>query len=161
MKVTQRNWRRHAAFSLPEVVVAAAVLGMLSVSLLATFSTGLSIVRAGRENMRATQILLQKMETLRLFTWSQGTNATIAAPNFTDWYDPTGTNTQSGGVTYQGFFSNSAAPSSIPAAYRDNMRAATVTLYWTNYPSGTNGPVVHSRQFQTYVARYGMQNYVF
>jgi len=41
------------------------------------------------------------------------------------------------------------------------MRTATVTIYWTNYPAGTNTPIVHSRQFQTYVARYGMQNYIF
>jgi uncharacterized protein (TIGR02598 family) len=160
---TQQNNRRRRAFSLPEVVIAAAVLGTLSVSLLAAFSAGLTIVRNGRENMRATQILLQKMETLRLFTWSQGTNTTLAATNFTDWYDPTRTNTQSAGVTYRGFFTNSVAPSSIPAAYRDSMRTATVTVYWTNYPSGggTNSPVVHSRQFQTLVARYGMQNYVY
>ena len=161
MKITERNEARQAAYSLPEVVVAAAVLGMLSISLLATFSTGLSIVRAGRENMRATQILLQKVETLRLFTWSQETNTTLATTNFTDWYDPSRTDTQSGGVKYTGFFSNSAAPSSLPAAYRDNMRAATVTVFWTNYPSGSTNPIVHSRQFQTYVARYGMQNYVF
>jgi len=161
MKITQRNGALQGAYSLPEVVIGAAVLGMLSISLLATFSTGLSIVRSGRENMRATQILLQKMETLRLFTWSQGTNTTLSTTNFSDWYDPSRTNTQSGGVTYTGFFSNSAAPSSIPAEYRDNMRTATVTIYWTNYPSGSTNPIVHSRQFQTYVARYGMQNYVF
>ena len=163
MKSTPNIRRRLAAYSLPEVVIAAAVLGMLSVSLLATFSSGLTVVRSGRENMRATQIMLQKMETIRLFTWTQGTNSSLATGNFTDFYDPTRTNTQSAGVTYSGFFSNSAAPTSIPAAYRDSMRTATVTVYWTNYISGagTNNTVVHSRQFQTYVARYGMQNYVY
>jgi type II secretory pathway pseudopilin PulG len=161
MKFTPKIRARVAAYSLPEVVIAAAVLGMLSVSLLAAFSSGLTVVRSGRENMRATQILLQKMETIRLLTWGQVRDTSLAATNFTDWYDPTRTNTQSAGVIYQGFFSNSAAPDTIPTAYRDKMRTATVTVFWTNYPAGTNSAVVHSRQFQTYVARYGMQNYVY
>src|SRR5260221_14215217 len=90
--------RRSAAFSLVEVVIGAAVLGTLSVSLLGAFSAGLSIVQSGRQNMRATQILIQKMEAIRLFTWDQTTNTTLASTNFTDWYDPTRTNSQSGGV---------------------------------------------------------------
>jgi len=146
-------------FTLPEVLIGAFVLGIMSISLFAAFSTGLKIVQSGRENARATQILLQKMETIRLFTWDQTTNTTFAPTNFTDWYDPTRTNTQSGGVMYQGFFSIANSPSSLPAAYRDQMRFATVTVYWTNYYN-TNTPVVHSRQMQTCVARYGMQNYV-
>jgi len=142
-----------------EVVIGAAVLGTLSVSLLGAFSAGLSIVQSGRQNMRATQILIQKMEAIRLFTWDQTTNTTLAATNFTDWYDPTRTNSQSGGVMYKGFYSTSNAPSSVPVAYRDKMRTATVTIYWTNYTKA-NTPVVQSRQMQTYVARYGMQNYI-
>ena len=161
MKIMARIQRRNGAYSLPEVVIAAAVLGMLSVSLLAAFSSGLTVVRSGRENMRATQILLQKMETIRLFTWSQTRDTSLAATDFSEYYDPTRTNTQSGGVMYRGFYSNSVAPDTIPAAYRDKMRTTTVTVFWTNYLTGTNSAVVHSRQFQTYVARYGMQNYVY
>ena len=42
------------------------------------------------------------------------------------------------------------------------MRAITVTLYWTNYSKKPNQTqVVRSRQMQTYVARYGMQNYLY
>src|SRR6266404_3517829 len=66
MKLRFDHFRRNSAFSLVEVVVGAALLAMLSISLLAAFSAGLGIVRAGRENMRATQILMQKTETLRL-----------------------------------------------------------------------------------------------
>ena len=148
-----------AGFTLPEVLVGAFVLGIMSISLFCAFSTGLRIVQSGRENARATQILLQKMETVRLLTWDQTTNTTLAATDFTDWYDPTRTNTQSGGVMYKGFFSITNSPSSLPAAYRDTVRLATVTIFWTNYLN-TNTPIVHSRQMQTYIAHYGMQNYV-
>jgi len=151
--------RGGAAFTLPEVLVGAFVLGIMAVSLFAALSTGLRIVQSGRENARATQILMQKMETIRLLRWEQTTNTDLAPTNFTDWYDPTRTNTQSGGVMYQGYFSVTNVPSSIPAAYSDKMQAVTVTIYWTNYLN-TNTPIVHSRQMQTYIARYGMQNYV-
>src|ERR1051326_816310 len=147
------------AFTLPEVLVGAFVLGIMSISLFGAFSTGLRIVQSGRENARATQILLQKMETIRLLTWVKTTNTNLAATNFTDWYDPSRTNTQSGGVKYQGFFSITNSPSGLPAGYRNQMRLATVTIYWTNFYNGTT-PTVHTRKMQTYVARYGIQNYV-
>jgi hypothetical protein len=41
------------------------------------------------------------------------------------------------------------------------MRLVTVNLYWTNYLGGSKGIKVQSRQMQTYVARYGMQTYVY
>ena len=155
----QKKQRKPVAFTLPEVLVGAFVLGIMSISLFAAFSTGLRIVQSSRENGRATQILLQKMEVIRLFRWDQATNSTLAPTSFTDWYDPSRTNTQSGGVMYQGSFSATNAPTTLPAAYRDKMLTATVTVYWTNNLNGTS--VVHSRQMQTYVARYGMQNYVY
>jgi len=40
------------------------------------------------------------------------------------------------------------------------MRAITVTIYWTNYLRSTNA-MVRTRQMQTFVARNGMQNYVY
>ncbi len=147
------------AYTLLEVVFAVTVLGVLSVGLFGAFSSGLITVQSSREDTRAAQILMQKMEAVRLLTWSQGTNTVVASTNFTDYYDPTG-NSQTMGALYQGFYSPSAAPSSIPADYRDSMRLVTVTVYWTNY-TGNAKPKVETRQMQTYVARYGMQNYVF
>jgi type II secretory pathway pseudopilin PulG len=154
------NGKRRAlgAFSLVEVVIAVMLLGILATAIFGGFSSGLMAVQAGRENARATQILMQKMETVRLFTWSQGTNSFLATTNFTDYYDPTAPNT---GAIYQGSYSASAAPTTIPADYRNSMRLVTVNLYWTNYLGGSKGIKVQSRQMQTYVARYGMQSYVY
>jgi hypothetical protein len=159
-KMGNRDWARQA-YSLPEVILAALVLAILVVSLFGAFSSGLALVQLQRENLRATQILMQKMETIRLLTWAQGTNAAIANPVFTDTYDPAGTNTQhSVGVTYYGFVSN-GVPDNLPADYQANMRVVTVTLYWTNYPYGGRGTkITRTRQMQTFVARNGMQNYV-
>jgi hypothetical protein len=153
--------RNSSAYSLVEVVLAVSLLGILATAIFSAFSSGLLAVQAGRENVRATQILTQKMETIRLFTWSQGMDTNLATTSFTDYFDPTGVGTGTAGTVYQGNYSATAVPTTLPADYSGNMRLVTVTLYWTNYLGPTKGIRVQSRQMQTYVARYGMQNYVY
>jgi len=162
-QATAAHWRsRQAGYTLAEVIVALGVLGIIMVSLFGAFCSGLAIVQMERENLRATQILMQKMETVRLFTWSQVNNTNVyLPPAFSDWYNPNGTNTQSTGALYRGLVS-ADSPAGVPGAYKNNMRTITVTLFWTNYPHGqANSQIVRSRRMQTYVARYGMQNYVY
>ena len=150
--------QRNQAFTFVEVIVAAFIVGLMTMSLFACFSSGFMIVQSARENLRATQIMLQRVEAVRLFTWNQVLDTTnYLKPTFTEYYDPLGTTNNTGGALYSGTVSNSL-PSGLPAAYRTNMRTITVTLYWTNYTG--NQTVVHTRQMQTQVARYGMQNYI-
>src|SRR5262245_52626632 len=128
---------RAGGYTLAEVIVGVFVLAIMVVSLYAGFSAGFAIVRLSRENLRATQILVKKMETIRLFNWSQVNNTNVyVQPGFVDWYDPAGTNTSSAGATYRGFVSTNT-PAGVPDAYRNKMRSITVTVYWTNYPSGS------------------------
>ncbi len=150
--------RGHAGFSLVEVMVAVLILGTLIVSLFGAFSSGLGTTQAARENMRATQILVQKMETIRLFTWSQGVQNNLASTNFISYYDPSVANNM--GTLYSGVYTPAPSPAGLPADYRDKMRRVTVTVFWTNY-SARRVPVVQQRQMETLVARYGMQNYVY
>jgi len=150
------------AYTLVEVIVAVLVLSVMLVSLYGGFSSGFAVVKLARENLRATQIMMQKMETVRLLKWSQvlDTN-TFLQPAFQTYYDPSSTNAQSVGAIYLGFVSTSAVRG-VSADYAANMRVVTVTIYWTNYLKGaTNIPIVRTRQMQTLVARYGMQNYVY
>ena len=152
--------RRTQAYTIAEVVVAVLLLGIMVVSLFAGFSSGFAIVQLARENLRATQIMVQKMEAVRLYNWAEITNSSYLKPSFTDWYNPSGTNTHSEGAHYQGVVSL-AAPAGIPSAYQNAMRGVTVTLYWTNYPHGETDKIVRTRQMETYVAHYGMQNYIY
>ncbi len=150
------------AYTLVEVIVAVLVLSVMLVSLYGGFSSGFAVVKLARENLRATQIMMQKMETVRLLKWSQllDTN-NFLQPAFTDYYDPAATNANAVGATYRGFVSTNA-PIGFTNDYSANMRAITVNIYWTNYLKGaTNIPIVRTRQMQTLVARYGMQNYVY
>ena len=136
------------------------VLSIMLVSLYGGLSSGFGLVRLARENLRATQIMVQRTENYRLYGWAQLTNSSVVAPTFTDYFDPSANNSTSIGTLYNGTVANTV-PTNLPAAYRGNMRMLTVTGYWTNYLSkpSTNF-IVHSRQMQTLVARYGMQNYV-
>ena len=146
------------AFTLAEVMIAVFIVGIVGLSLYAGFTASFSVVKLARENLRATQIMMQRMETIRLYTWTQVTNNSYVIPAFVEFYDPLGKTNQTSGAVYVGSVSNSP-PSTVPAAYLNNMRAITISIYWTNY-TGTN-KIVHNRQMQTYVARYGMQNYIY
>ena len=141
------------AFTIAEVLVAVFILGIACISLYGGFATGFMLVDSTRQELRATQILTQKAEVLRLCSWSSLTNFPLS---FKESYDPTGGN---GGILYVGTVTTDVA-SVIPgsAAYRSNMCTATINLYWTNY-NGT-GKFVHNRTSQTLIARYGIQNYI-
>lgn len=151
------------AFSLVEVMVGVLVLGIVTVSLYAGFGSGFSVMQLTRENLRATQILMQRMETIRLYTWSQLKNTNYFPLTFTESYDPlAGTNS----IVYTGKVINAAgnvappAPpdavsSGLPPAYRTNMALVRIQVTWTS--SGR----LRTREMQTYVARYGIQNYIY
>jgi prepilin-type N-terminal cleavage/methylation domain-containing protein len=152
--------KSRAGFTLVEVMVATTILGFVGASLFWGFEAGTEVIESTREDLRATQILLQKMEAVRLFTWTEINDPTnYLTSNFTEAYDPLGTTNQSSGVNYRCFVSASTpAVGDLPEAYRTNTRTLTVTLYWTNYYGAR--PVVHTREMQTRVARNGMQNYL-
>jgi len=141
-------------------MVAGAILGFVATTLYGAFSAGFCVIQSTRENLRATQILVQKMEAVRLFTWSQvaDTNNYLKS-TFTEPYDPLGVTNNTGGAQYKGYVTATVpATGELPEAYRTNMRTITVSLYWTNY-IGTK-PIVHQREMQTRVTRNGMQNYI-
>lgn len=147
--------RRESAHNLPEAIIAVALVGTMLVSLYAGFSSGFAIVRSTRENLRATQILVQRMEAIRLYNWNEllyTNNFNNTA--FVESYDPLGALAGTdGGTVYSGTISLEV-PDDLPAAYRSNMRVVTVSVFWTNNLGGE--PVTHSRRMQGRIARYGL-----
>jgi hypothetical protein len=151
------------AYTLAEIMISIFILSVMVISLYAGFYSGFSIVKLSRENLRATQILVQKMEDVRILTWSQITtsNSSYWKSTFVDYYNPSGTNNNTYGAYYNGTVSVAAA-TNIPAAYSANMKSITVTVYWTNSTANSStNKIVRSRQMQTLVARYGMQDYIY
>ncbi len=155
MKLTCRKKTR--AMTLVETVFAVSLISLVFVGLYAGLATGFAVTKVVRENLRATQILVQRMETIRLYRWSQLLSASpdpVYVPaNFIEYYDPSGKSSNSAGTVYTGKITKSI-PTNLPAAYRTNMRVITVEVTWTS------GNVLRKREMQTYVARSGLQNYL-
>jgi Tfp pilus assembly protein PilV len=144
--------RSRGGFSLIDALFAMVIAGFMFVALYAGMAFGFRLIKMARENTRATQIMLEKMETLRLYTWTQVTNTGFIPTNkFTvPYYALGGTNTS---LLYTGQVIIAACP--IGASYSDNMRKVTVQLEWSPI-GGTN----RTRTMSTYVTRNGLQNYV-
>jgi prepilin-type N-terminal cleavage/methylation domain-containing protein len=144
------RWKRQA-FTFVEVVTAMAILGLLILAVYGALTSGVGTIRMARENLRATQVMLEKMEALRLYNWDQlNTNFMPAA--FLVPYDVNTTNT-SKGILYHGRIT--IEPSDTGASYNDEMRRVTVHLDWTT------GHIARAREMTTYVSRSGLQNYVY
>src|SRR6266699_1665815 len=90
-----------SSFTLAEVMVAVLVMSIVVVSLYTGVSSGFALVKLAREDLRATQIMLQRVEALRLYTWSQFTDPTyFSTNNCVAYYDPAGQGNGSGGAVY-------------------------------------------------------------
>jgi prepilin-type N-terminal cleavage/methylation domain-containing protein len=166
MKIPRQiNHGGERAYTLTEVMVAILVSAVMFVSVYLGISSSFSVIQRTRENLRASQILMQRMETVRLYTWDQLRNVPVAKPfqtNFSEAYDPLG-GTNGAGVVYFGTVAVTVPPpvSVLPAncSYRANVALVSVTVQWTNKTEGGFFP--HRRQFQTLAAQRGMQQYVY
>ncbi len=143
--------RKLAAFSLAEATVGMGVVGAVVGAMLSGMASGTLTMRMARENLRATQIMLEKVETIRLYSWDQVTNVTFIPTNFTATYDPQGA--PNVGLTYFGTMAITTAP--VDSTYSNDMRMVTVHLTWE-----TAG-IHREREFSSYIARNGLQDYIY
>jgi len=148
----KRNNARQRAFTLIETVVAFGILGLLIFSFYAALSSGFTTIRVSQEDVRADQILMQKLETLRVYHWT-----TI----FTNGYIPTNflagfsvTNGVTNGVVYNGTIT--VAPFPVSAAnesYAGSLRQVSASVNWLS------AGVLRNRSITTLVSQYGIQTY--
>jgi prepilin-type N-terminal cleavage/methylation domain-containing protein len=143
--------RKQQAFTFVEVVTALAVICLLVLAVYGAITSGVGTMRMARENLRATQVLLEKMEALRLYNWDQ-LNTNFMPTAFVVPYDVESTNTKSG-ILYQGRIMIETADTG--ATYNADMRRVTVHLDWQT------GYIARTREMTTYVCRSGLQNYVY
>ena len=140
---------RQAAFSLSEGLFGVAVVGIVFVSLYSGMATGFHSIRDSQENLRATQIMVDKFENLRLYNWGQITTPGFIPEAFTARFAP---NSKSRGIVYTGTV-RIAPVTGKP--YAVDMRAVTITLSWE-----ANGRP-RTQTLTSYVSRFGLQNYIF
>lgn len=153
-----------AAFTVVEVVAAVLIAAIAFAAILTAISNGTLVLQNTRENLRATQILQSRIEGMRLIAWGTSSNqlfnATYFPTSFSDTFYPLGlSGTTNKGITYYGTITFQNPGTNMNTTYQDRMRLVTVTLNWTNNTSGKKIP--HTRSISTYVAQYGLQNYVY
>jgi type II secretory pathway pseudopilin PulG len=150
---------RRSAFSLIEVMMGAAVMAVVFGSVFAILTMGLFMTTTSRENLRATRVMQDKMEGVRLFSPTQLTNTTILVQSFTNWFSETNNigmaSVQGYGIMYTG--SIVIAPLSFTTSYSSNMQQVTVNIGWV---SGGPGNMAHTRSMSTFYANQGLYNYV-
>jgi type II secretory pathway pseudopilin PulG len=140
-------------FTLVDVVMAIALLGVMASGVFGSFRYGFFTLQLARENQRATQILLEKVETLRLYSWDQVNTTNFIPSNLpAEYYDPDAP-ASSKGTVYNGRVTVNACP--LSSSYASSMRQVTVTLTWTTRD------IAHTRSLTTYIAKDGIQNYVY
>jgi len=132
------------AFTLVETVVATLLLTSALVALYAAFSIGFGTIKLFQEDLRADQILVQKLETLRVYDWSKITSGYIPT-------DLTVSFSTDGGVAYDVAIEVTPAP--VIESYRDTLRQVTVSLSWES------GGVLRNRSMTTFVSKDGLQTY--
>ena len=135
-----------------EVLVAVAVLAIMFVSLYSGFSAGFAVIQLARENLRATQILQEKMETIRLYTWEQINTPGFVPTNFVDTFYAAGTN-MGGSLSYTGRVT--IVRPVISEAYSNELKTVRIDLQWVS------AGVLRNREMQTLVTRNGLQNYIY
>lgn len=149
---TRRNPRRPCrGLTLLEVLFALAIVGLIVAAVYSAITSGMSSLRMARENLRATQILVEKTEALRLYNWDQ-LNTSFLPSKFVAPYDVHTTSTNSG-VLYYGTIT--LTQPDIGTTYTNTLRLVTVRVDWTT------GRLKRSRELSTYVCRTGIQNYVY
>jgi len=123
-----------------EVMLAVVIVGVEFVSLYVAISQGFAVVQSARENLRATQIMQEQVEIVRVLDWDKIT--TNSSPwNFSaNFYPASGTNQ---GIAYSGTIVLT-------------MRLVVVSLSWTN---GANSRITRNRELRTLVSHYGLHNY--
>ncbi len=141
------------AFSIIEILVAMSIVGVMFVALYSGFSAGFAVVQLARENLRGTQILQEKMETIRLYTWDQINEPGFIPTSFTDTFYPSLTNQTETGLIYTGTVTIAQAP--VAESYSNDLKLITIKVEWSSVG------VLRKREMRTLVSHYGLQNYIY
>jgi hypothetical protein len=127
------------------------VCGIVLLSLYTGLSSGFSVMQVTRENLRATQVMIEKLETIRLYTFDQINQSGFIPTTFEAPYYAFGTNVSA--LVYYGQVTMSDAP--ISASYSNDLKLISIEINWLS--NGTT----RSRQMNTLIAKNGLQAYIY
>jgi hypothetical protein len=127
------------------------ILGITVAALCGGFSFGFNSIKLSQEEVRADQILVQKLESLRIYDWTNVTSSSYIPTNFTAYYS---TSNAVHGITYNGTMTVTPFVPSVSAeSYSNTLRQVTATLSW--FSEGMK----HTRTMRTLVSQRGIATY--
>jgi hypothetical protein len=128
------------------------ILGVTVAALCGGFSFGFNTIKLSQEDVRADQILVQKLESLRVYSWTDVVKPGFIATNFTAYYS---NSNAVRGITYSGTMSISPfVPSaSSPEAYSNTLKQVTATVTWFS------GGLSHTRTMMTLFSTNGISTF--
>jgi len=85
---TGSSSRFELGYTTMEVVIAVFIMSIMFISLYAGITFGFGVSRTERENLRATQIILERMEGIRLFRFDQLSDTNLNPLTFSRTYYP-------------------------------------------------------------------------
>ena len=129
---------------------AVGIVSVVFVSLFAAISQGFAVVQTARENLRATQIMQEQVEILRVLDWDKITATPSPWAFNASFYPAGGANP---GVTYTGNIIITNAPATFTGSYLGDLRLAVISLSWQG------GKITRQRELRTLVSHYGLHNY--
>ena len=133
-----------SGFTLIEVMFSMAIIGFCTLAVLSAISFGTFQIRMSTDNLKCSQILLEKTETIRLTSWDQLLTVGFIPSN----WSVTNDNVIFSGTTV-------ISPYPYVTAYSANMRMVTFNVNWNT------GVISRNRNMVTYVALNGLQSYFF
>jgi prepilin-type N-terminal cleavage/methylation domain-containing protein len=166
-----RKAKATQGFTLVEALVGIVVVGIVMTGLYALMVHGMRTAQWAREDMRASQVLQEKLEKLRLYSWDQLTDTNTVPRSFVCGFNaedpalggaglPTPSTVgaslsqwASKQLVFRGTFDIDDGPKNV--SYRDSLKKVTVIVSWTS----TTG-LKRQRSVTTYFAQYGLQNYL-
>lgn len=150
--------RRSRAFFLLEATIGMALLGLTFMALYTGLVTTTFAVQLSRENLRATQLMAEKLDTIRLYGWKKIVeepyyipSGLVDIPVYPDDPSLPGNNATPRVFNVEVFIDN--APFEEP--YAVDMRMITVKLTWDT------GKMKRNRTMSTLVSKYGLFKYVY
>lgn len=160
---------RRGGFTLLELLMSAAIMAIVIASCYVAASSSLTSVNCSRQELRATQIIMSRIEALHLEAWGNGTNqpsqlfnTNLVPRSFSDYYYPLGMDNivSNRGTRYYGTVTVSTnAADLFNATYNNSLAKITISLTWTDGVGGLR--ISHARSASTLISKYGIQNYVY
>ena len=149
--------KQKKAFFLLEATIGMALLGLVFMALYTGLVSTTFSVQLSRENLRATQIMTEKLDTIRLYGWKKIVDDPYYIPRgfdvpiYSD--DPSKAGNDATARVFGGEFKVEPAPITEP--YAVDLRMITVKLTWTT------GKMKRTRTMSTLVSKYGLYRYVY